>query len=87
MPNPLEAARQDMQQEAAEKFHGLEGQSAQPLAMLVILVAKGYLAVVEGEQPLVGERHAMRIAGQILQDMLRGAERRPCILPITSPKR
>ena len=74
MPNPLAAARQDMQQEAAEKFHGVEGQSAQPVAMLVILGAKGHLAVVEGEQPLGGERHARRRAGQILQDMLRGAE-------------
>jgi len=49
MPNPLEAARQDMQQEAAEKFHGVEGQSAQPVAMLVILVAQ-FIAVCSWEK-------------------------------------
>ena len=75
MPHPLEAARQAMQQEAAEKCHGVEGQSAEPVAMLRVLVAKGHLAVFEGEQPLVGDRHAMRRTGQILQDMLWGAER------------
>src|SRR5262249_15619207 len=74
MPNPLEAARQDMQQEAAAEFHGVEGPRAKPVAMLIVLVTQAHLAVFEGEQPLVGDRHAMRITGQILQDMLWGAE-------------
>jgi hypothetical protein len=74
MPHPLEAARQDMQQEAAEEFYGVEGPRAQPVAPLIVLVAKAHLPVFEGEQPLVGDRHAMRITGQRLQDMLRGAE-------------
>ena len=73
MPNPLEAARQDMQQEAAEEFYGVEGPRAQPVATLVVLVAKAHLAVFEGEQPLLGDRHAMRITGQILQTCV-GAE-------------
>src|SRR5205823_14487216 len=57
MPHPLEAARQDRQQEAAEEFYGVEGPRAQPVATLIVLVAKAHLAVFEGEQPLVGDRH------------------------------
>jgi hypothetical protein len=79
MPDALEPTRQHVEQEAAQEFYGVERHRAEAVATLIVLVTKGHLAIFEGKQPLLGERHAMRIAGQILQDMLRGAEGLLCI--------
>ena len=43
--------------------------------MSVVLPAKGDVFVVQRQQSVVGDGHAMRVAGQILQDMFRPSER------------
>ena len=43
--------------------------------MSVVLPAEGDVTVVHRQQSVVGDGHAMRVAGQILQDMFRPSER------------
>jgi hypothetical protein len=74
VPQPVEAARWDMEHEPPQEFDGLKRQSTQAVAALVILVTEGHLAVLQGDEPVIGDGHAMRITGQILQDMLGGLE-------------
>jgi hypothetical protein len=75
MPYPLEAARGDVQHQAPQEFHGLERQGTQTVAALVILVAEGHLAVLQGHEPVVGESDAVGIAGQVLWSTCWGAWR------------
>src|SRR5215510_4016722 len=67
--------RGDVQQQTPQELHGVKRQGAQAVAALVILVAEGHLAVFQGDKPVVRDGHAMRITGQVLQDVLRGLER------------
>jgi hypothetical protein len=66
----MEAARWDMEHQPPQEFDGLKRRGPQAVAALVILVTEGHLAVLQGDEPVIGEGHAMRITGQILQDML-----------------
>ena len=43
---------------------------AQTVATLIILVAESHLAVLQGHKPVVGDGDAMRIAGQVGEDVL-----------------
>ena len=71
VPQPVEAARRDMQHQPPQEFHGLEREGTQAVAALVVLGAEGHLATLQGHEPMVGDGHAMRRAGQVLQDVLR----------------
>jgi hypothetical protein len=71
MPNPLKAAWEDVEQKAVEELHRVECHQADRVALLVVLPAKGDFALFQRDQSLVGDGHAMRIAGEVLQDMLR----------------
>jgi hypothetical protein len=45
MPDALEPTRQNVEHEAAEAFHGVEGQGAEAVATLLVLRTKSHLAV------------------------------------------
>ena len=68
--HPVEPVRWDVQHEPPQEFHGLERHGAQAVAALVVLVAEGHLAILQGDEPVVGDCHPMRVAGQVLQDVL-----------------
>ena len=70
VPHPVEPVRRDVQHQPPQEFHGIERQGAQAMAALVVLVAEGHLAVLQGHEPVVGDGHAMGIAGQVLEDVL-----------------
>ena len=70
MSDPLEAVRQDMQQEAAQEFHGVEGHRAEPVSALIVFPPEGHLAILQGYEPLVGDGDAVGITGEVLQDVL-----------------
>ncbi len=46
------------------------------VAMGVVLVGKGHVLAVEGEQPVIADRHAMGVAPEIAQDGGRATEGR-----------
>ena len=70
VPQPVEAARRDVQHQPPQEFHSIERQGAQAVATLVVLVAKGHLAVIQRYEPVVGDGHTVGIAGQVLEDVL-----------------
>ena len=47
-----------------------------PAGAQVVLRAEPHLAVVDREQPVIGERYTMSVATKVIQNMRRAAERR-----------
>src|SRR5258706_9449443 len=45
------------------------------VAVRVILPPEGDLIVLKGDQAMIGDRHAMRVAGQIVEHVIRPPER------------
>jgi len=72
----LEASRQHMEQEAADEFLGREGHCSPGSAVAIVLPAEANLAIVDGEQAVVGNGDAMRVASQVVEDLLRSGEGR-----------
>jgi hypothetical protein len=72
----VEAARQDMQEESADELGGVEHHGLEPVAAsdAVVLPLEGDAGLVERDQPGVGDRDAMGVAGEIGEDGLRSGE-------------
>jgi hypothetical protein len=67
---PVEAARRDVEHQTPQEFHGRERQGTQAAAALVGLVAEGHLAALQGDEPMVRDGAAMRLARQGGEDGL-----------------
>ena len=65
-----------MQEKATNEFDGVEGHRPLPVATVVILPPKRHLAILTGEEPPIGDGHAMRVARQVAEDALRPGQRR-----------
>jgi len=65
---PVEAVGWAMEHQPPQALHGLEREGTQAVATVGILGAAGDLAVLQGDEPVVRDGHAMRRAGQGLQD-------------------
>ena len=57
-----------MLDEATQKFHGGERHRAALVATGVVLVGKGDVVAVEGEEPVIADRHTMGVAPEVAQD-------------------
>ena len=71
MAEALEAGGQDMQQEAPDEFDGIKGHQSLTVAMGIVFPPKGHPPVLERQQATIRDRHAMRRAREILQDLAR----------------
>src|SRR5229473_2841404 len=65
----VEAARQHMEREATQEFGGFELHHLTSVAARVVLVAEAHRIGSCGQQPIVGDRRAMRIAAQVLEHL------------------
>ena len=65
-----------MKQEAADELDRVESHDAAAVVVSGVSPAKAHLSVIETEQPSVGDGDAVRVTGQVLQDMFGSAERR-----------
>ena len=65
-----------MLQEAAEELFERESHGAALAVMGVVLPAKSDVIAVHCEESMVGDRHAMGVAGQILKHVFRSAKGR-----------
>jgi hypothetical protein len=74
LSDPDEAARQDVLDEAAQKLHRGEGHRAPAVVVGLILPLKRDALSIEGEQPVIADRHPMGIAPETTQDGGRGCE-------------
>ena len=67
--------REHMEKEAAQKLFRRYCHQLLFAAMRIILPAERDLAIGKGNDPMVGDGDAMCVAGQVMKDVLRAAER------------
>ena len=70
-----EAFGQDMEEEAADEFLSMEGQGLFSVLVFAIPISEGDLAVFEFEDAVIGERHTVSVAAEVIEDLLWGGER------------
>src|SRR5258708_11545483 len=66
----MKALGQHMEEEAADKLIGRQGQGFLLTVIAVVLVAELDLAVFDGEQTIIGDGHAVGIAAHIVEYLL-----------------
>ena len=66
--------RRHVEHQPPQELDGIERQGAQAVAVRIVFVAEGHLAVLQGHEPVVGDGHAMGIAGEVFQHVLGGLE-------------
>ena len=68
-----------MQQKAAQELVHRHGHQFLPVPMGIILPAERHLAIRKCNQSVIGYCDAMRVACQVVQDMMRATKGRFCI--------
>lgn len=76
MPDANEAARQYMQQEAAQELVDRERQVSLLVLVSGVSPAESDLVVQVGNEPAVGNRNAMGVGAQVAKHLIGSAERR-----------
>jgi len=74
-----EAIGQDVEEEAADEFVGIERDGLFSIPIFSISIAQDDLAVLDVEDAVVGERDAVGVAAEVVEDGLWGAERFFCV--------
>ena len=75
MADALEAARQDVLEKALDEIGAGQAQGALPAALAVGTYPKQYFVAVDAEDALVGNRHPVRVAAEVVQHRLSAAQR------------
>ena len=75
MTDAHEAIGQDVKQEAADEFLGVKGEGRFSVAILSISITQGDLTVLDRKDALVGQRHAVGIAAEVIEHGLWRTER------------
>ncbi len=65
-----------MEQEAAAKLLHVEGHEPFRVAPCAVVPAESYVVVVEGDEPVVGDGHAVGVAAEVAQYLAGSGERR-----------
>ena len=73
--NPHEATGEHVEKEPAKKLEGVEAHGSLNALVRVVLVAESDHAVVEGDQPLIGDGDTMGVSGEVLEHLLGTTER------------
>ena len=68
MPDPVEVGRQDMQQEAAHKLLRGQAHRLEAVLLAVVLPAEADAAVLDGQEAVVGDRDAVGVAAEVIED-------------------
>ena len=76
VPDAVEAVGQDVQQEPSDELVRGETHDAAAAAAAIIFIGERHLIVVDGDDPRIGDRGAMGVAGELGQHALGSAERR-----------
>ena len=76
VPDADEAGGKQVEQEAAQELLDRERHQALLIAVGGVSPAKGDLVVGQGDEAMVGDGDAMRVASEVVENMLRAAEGR-----------
>jgi hypothetical protein len=69
MPQTLESVRHDMEEKTPEKLLGLQRHGVHLLALAPIAIPEAHTAIAHIEEALIGNRHAVDIASQVLEHL------------------
>ena len=75
MTHAHETFGDQVKQEAANEFMGIEGHGLFSVVIFSIPVTEGDFSVVGRENPIIGERHAVGVATEVVEDMDGRSER------------
>ena len=76
VPDAVKAVGQDVEEKAADELVRGKPHDAAAPAAAIILVGERHFIFVDGDEPRIGDRGAMRVAGEIGQHALGSAEGR-----------
>ena len=76
MADADEARGKHVKQEAAQELLHRKGHQTLLVTMRGVSPAKGNLAALEGDQAVIGDRHAVGVAAEITENVLRATEGR-----------
>ncbi len=76
VPDAVKAVGQDVQQEPSDELVRGEAHDAAAPGVAIILVGERHFIFVDGDEPRIGDRGAMRVAGEIGKHSLGAAEGR-----------
>ena len=65
-----------MEEKAADELVGAQRHRLLLGAMAIILPAEAHLAIVDAEQAMIGDGDSMRVAADVVEDLLRSGEGR-----------
>jgi len=71
VPHSVEPVWGHVEHQPPQALDGIKGQGAQAVAVRIVFVAAGDLAVLQGDEPVVGDGDAMRRTGQVFEDVPR----------------
>ena len=74
--DPHKSAGQNVQQESAQELGSVERHRFLAATVCVVLPTEADLAVLQGDQTLIRDRHSMGVPCQVLQHLRRATERR-----------
>ena len=80
--NAHETVGQDVEQKAADKLVGLQGDRFFSITVFSISITQGDLAVFDIENSIIGERHTVGVAAEIIEH---GAWRAEWLFRINDP--
>jgi hypothetical protein len=63
-----------VEQEAADEFMGIQDDGLFSISIFSISVPQGDLAVVDSENAVIGKRHTMGVAAEVVQNGVRRTE-------------
>src|SRR4030095_7665371 len=64
-----------VEQEAADEFVGIKGHGLFSVFIFSVPVTEGNVSVTGGDNPIIGERHAVGVAAEVVQHMGRRSKR------------
>jgi hypothetical protein len=73
--DPHEAFGDHVEQEAADELVDIKGHDFFSVLIFSVPVTEGDFSVVGRENPIIGERHAVGVAAEVVEDMDRRSER------------
>ena len=76
VPDGVKAVGQDVEEKATDELVRCKPHDAAAPAAAIVLVGEGHPIVVDGDEPRIGDRGAMGVAGEVGQHSLGSAERR-----------
>jgi hypothetical protein len=69
------ALRQDMEEKTPDEFMGIKGQGLLSISIFAISITQGDLAVLDVEDAVIGQSHAVGVAAEVIKHGLWRTER------------